>query len=74
MRTPAQKRAAQREHEHRELAREIARKMIPWLRELRRNGHAPFVMRWGAIQARELARELVALARLVDKRAARNEW
>lgn len=67
-RTPAQTRAALREHEHRELAREIARRMVPWLRYFQRNVQPAFVYRWQASQARELSRELLALARLAEKR------
>ncbi len=72
-RTPAQKRAAQREREHRELAREIARRFIPWLRQFRLNVQPAHVLRWQASQARELARELVALANVTEKRMARND-
>lgn len=67
-RTPAQQRDAMREHERRVLAREIARRMIPWLKYFRLNVQPAFVYRWQASQARELARELVALARLAEKR------
>jgi hypothetical protein len=69
-RTPAQKRAAQREREHRQIVRGIARRMIPWLRQLKAgNPYPAFILFGMAAEARELSRELVAIARDVERQA-----